>query len=144
MSLLTDARQYPLSAQVDIVFGDIPGSAAVPVLDLPQGATIVEMVLYVDTAFSGGTTHDLDIGDASDPNRYTPTISEIDATGIPTNAPVVNYFVTTGSEPQLTVTPTHTGGDPTAGAARLLVRYVVEGRHNENQGDGLEFQGAPA
>lgn len=144
MSILTDARQWPLRAQVDIDFGDIPGTAAVAVLDLPQGSVVTNIQLIVDTAFSGGTTHDLDIGDASDPNRYTPTITEIDAAGIPANPPVVTLFETTDAEPQITVTPAHVGGDPTAGALRLLVEYVVAGRHTENYGDGLEFQGAPA
>lgn len=144
MSLLTDARQYPLRAQVDIAFGDIPGSAAVSVLELPEGSVVTNIQLIVDTAFSGGTTHDLDIGDASDPNRYTATITEIDAAGIPANPPAVTLFETTLSEPEITVTPTHTGGDPTAGALRLLVEYVIAGRQNENQGVGLEFQGAPA
>lgn len=144
MSILTDARQWPLSAQVDIAFGDIPGAAEVEVLDLPQGAVITDIQVVVDTAFAGGTTHDLDIGDASEPTRYSATIVEIDAAGIPANPPAPTYFETTGAEPKLTVTPTHTGGDPTSGALRLLVQYVVAGRHNENEGDGLEFQGAPA
>lgn len=144
MSILTDARQWPLVAEVDIAFGDIPGAAAVEVLELPQGSVITSIQLVVDTAFSGGTTHDLDIGDVTDPNRYSQTIVELDAAGIPANPPAASLYETTDAEPKLTVTPTHTGGDPSAGAARLLVEYVVSGRHNENQGDGLEFQGAPA
>lgn len=134
MSLLTDSRQYPLVAVVDIVFGDIPGSALVNVLELPQNAVVTKIDLVVDTAFAGGTTHDLDIGDDVDPNRYTQTISEIDAAGVPTNPPAADFYQTTDAEPNITVTPTHTGGDPTSGAARLIVEYIIDGRHNENQG----------
>ena len=145
MSILTDARQKVCTAIVDIAFGDIATTAVeVPVLDLPVGSTVVDITLVVDTAFAGGTTHDLDIGDASDPNRYTAAISEIDAVGIPANPPAITGFETTDSEPQISVTPTHTGGSPTSGAARLIVGYVEAGRHDENFGDGLEFQGAPA
>lgn len=134
MSLLTDARQYPLLASVDIVFGDIPGSTLVNVLQLPQNSVVTKIDLVVDTAFAGGTTHDLDIGDDVDPNRYSQTICEIDAAGIPANPPAADLSQTTDAEPNITVTPTHTGGDPTSGAARLLVEYVIDGRHNENQG----------
>ena len=144
MSILTCARQKVCYAVVDIAFGDIPGATEVPVLDLPQGSTVVDITLVVDTAFAGGTTHDLDIGDVTDPNRYTQTISEIDAAGLPANPPAISGFETSSSEPQISVTPTHTGGDPTSGAARLIVGYVNADRHDENFGDGVEFQGAPA
>jgi len=144
MSILTAARQKGLVAIVDIAFGDIAGATEVPVLDLPQGATVTGITLVVDTAFAGGTTHDLDIGDVTDPNRYTQTISEIDAAGIPANPPAISGYETTSAEPQISVTPTHTGGDPTSGAARLIVEYVEAGRHDENYGAGVEFAGAPA
>ncbi len=143
MSILNDARQYPLQTSVDIAFGDVPGAAEVAVLDLPPNAVVTNLIFAVDTSFSGGTTHDLDIGDASDPNRYGRV--ELDgAAGLSATQPVITGFKTTDSEPQITVSPVHVGGDPTAGAARLIVEYIIEGRHNENQGDGLEFQGAPA
>lgn len=146
MSLLTDARQKICYAIVDIAFSDILATAVeVPVLDLPQGATVVSIDLVVDTPWSGMTTADLDVGDVTDPNRYTPTISELDgAAGIPTNPPVITGFETTASEPQISVTPTYTGAAVTAGAARLIVGYVEAGRHDENFGDGVEFAGAPA
>lgn len=132
--LKPDTRQYVLQAVSVIAFGDIPGSAAVEVVELPQNAVVTSIVLFVDTAFAGGTTHDLDIGDETDPNRYTQTISEIDAGGIPTNPPAVDYSQTAAADVNITVTPTHTGGDPTSGSARLIVQYYVDGRANENQG----------
>jgi methenyltetrahydromethanopterin cyclohydrolase len=145
MSVLTDARQKVCYAIVEVGFADVATTAAeVPVLDLPQGATVVDIQLVVDTAFAGGTTHDLDIGDVTDPNRYTQTIAEIDAPGIPANPPAVSGFETTAAEPQISVTPTHTGGSPTSGAARLIVGYLEAGRHDENFGDGVEFAGSPA
>lgn len=141
-ALKPDGRQYALQAVSVIVFGDIPGSDAVDVIELPQNAVVTSMVLVVDTAFAGGSTHDLDIGDTADPDRYTQTIAEIDASGIPTNAPAVSgsqaaddYYQTESGDEFITVTPTHTGGNPSSGSARLIVEYYIAGRQNENQGD---------
>ncbi len=134
-ALKPDGRQYLLQAVSVIDFSDIIETAvAVEVLELPQNSVITGIVLFVDTAFSGGTTHDLDIGDNTDPNRYTQTISEIDAGGIPTNPPAVDYYQTVQADVNITVTPTHTGAALSAGSARLIVQYYVAGRHNENQG----------
>lgn len=135
MSILTDARQYELTAVVDIVAADIVTTAvAVNVLELPQNSVVTSIVLFIDTAFDTGTTADLNIGDNTDPNRYTQTISEIDAAGIPTNPPAVDYYQTLAADTHITVTPTLTGIAMVAGAARLIVTYYVAGRHNENRG----------
>lgn len=137
MSILTDARQYPLVAVVDIDFSDIVTTAVlVNVLELPQNAVVTDINFVVDVSFAGGTTHDLDIGDDVDPNRYSQTIVEIDGTaGVPpTNEPRPDFYQTTDAEPNITVTPTHTGAALTSGSGRLIVEYVIAGRHNENQG----------
>ena len=134
MSILTDARQYELTAVVDIVAADIVTTAVeVQVLELPQNSVVTNIVLVVDTSFDTGTTADLDIGDNTDPNRYTQTISEIDgAAGIPANPPAADYYQTLAADTHITVTPTLTGIAMVAGAARLIVTYYVAGRHNEN------------
>lgn len=135
MSLLPDTRQYPLVAVADIDFSDIVTTAvAVNAVVLPQNSVVTKIDLVVDTAFAGGTTHDLDIGDDVDPNRYTQTISEIDAAGVPANPPAADFYQTTDAEPNITITPTHTGAALTSGAGRLIVEYVIAGRANENQG----------
>jgi len=136
MSILTDARQYPLVAVVDIVATDIDVTAvAVPVLELPQNSVVIEMVLFIDVPFDSGTTADLDIGDNTDPNRYTQTISEIDgAAGLPANPPAVDYYQTLAADTHIIVTPTLTGAALTVGSGRLIVKYYTAGRHNENRG----------
>ena len=136
MSILTDARQYELTAVVDIVAADIVTTAVeVEVLELPQNSVVTSIVLMIDTSFDTGTTADLDIGDNVDPNRYSQTICELDgAAGEPANPPAVDYFQTGAAETHITVTPTLTGIAMVAGAARLIVKYYVAGRHNENQG----------
>lgn len=134
-ALKPDGRQYSLTAESVIDFSDINTTAvAVEVFDLPQNSVITSIVLFVDTAFAGMTTADLNIGDDTDPNRYTQTISEIDAGGLPTNPPAVDYYQTLAADSHITVTPTLTGVAMTSGSARLIIEYYVSGRHNENQG----------
>lgn len=133
MALRPDTRQYPVVAYVEFTYADIPGSTAVAAIALPTKSIVTEIELYVQTSFAGGSTHDLDIGDATDDDEYTPTISELDGSaGRPANAPVTTGFQTTLAEPDIELLPTHTGGNPTSGAARLIVEYVTEGRFHEN------------
>jgi len=134
-ALYPDGRQYPLVAESVIGFADILTTAVpVTVMELPQNSVITSIVLYVDTAFSGATSADLDIGDNTDPNRYSQTICEIDAGGIPVNAPAADYYQTLAADSNIIVTPTLVGAAISAGSARLIVEYFVSGRHNENQG----------
>lgn len=133
MSLLPDTRQFPVVAYLEFTYADVPGSAAINAVALQAGSIVTAIQLWVTTSFSGGTTHDLDIGDATDPDEYTPTISELDgAAGLPANPPATTGFQTTISEPFITFTPVHTGGNPTAGAARFWVESICEGRAHEN------------
>jgi len=137
MSIPNVARQYPLSVFIDIVFGDIPLHAtAYALCAVPQGSVFTQMKAYVTTAFASAGTMDADFGDATDPDEYSGTIVEIDATGIPSNPPIVSGFKTTASEPDLLLTPTFgtTTTSPTVGAMRLLVTYITSGRNNENLG----------
>jgi hypothetical protein len=133
MALLPDTRQFPVVAYLEFTYADVAGSAAINAVAIQPGSIVTDIELWVTTSFSGGTTHDLDIGDATDPDEYTPTISELDgAAGLPANAPTTTGFQTTLSEPNITFTPVHTGGDPTAGAARFWVQSICEGRFHEN------------
>lgn len=133
MALTPDVRQFPVVAYLEFTYADVPGSAAIAAVALQVGSIVTGIELFVTTSFSGGTTHDLDIGDATDPDEYTPTISELDgAAGRPANPPATTGFQTTLSEPDINFTPVHTGGNPTAGAARFWVESICEGRAHEN------------
>ncbi len=135
MALPAIARQYPLFVFVDMVFGDWPLTAiAVNLFSIPLNSTITQIAVVIETAFAAAGDYDADIGDITDPNRYTQTIAEFDATGTPTNAPAVDLsFLTTSAEPNVNFTPVYTT-DPTAGEARLLFEYVQEDRANETDG----------
>jgi len=136
MAALTppDTRSYPLVAFVDITFSDMVGSTVVNLLAVPVGSIFIAMSLNVTTTFAGGTTHDCDIGDATDADEYSTTIIELDGSaGLPVNnATVTSRFLTTSSEPNLVFTPISTGGDPTSGVAYLYAEYIQNTKADEN------------
>lgn len=133
MALTSDVRQFPVVAYVEFTYAEIPTTAtAYTSIAVPVGSIFTLMKIFVSTAWAGGT-HDLDFGDATDADEYSETnIVELDGTaGFPTNQPVLTGFQTTLSEPDLVLTPTHSTA-ATAGAARLYVEYITEGRFHEN------------
>lgn len=139
MSLPNVARQYPLTAFIDVVFGDVPDHATeYSLCEVPLGSIVTRISMFVVTAFAGSsTTEDGDIGDTTLTTRYTDgTPAEFDATGIPSNLPSVTGFKTTSSEPNITLKMTYgtTTASPNAGAVRILIDYVTSGRNNENMG----------
>lgn len=147
MSILTDARQYPLVAIVELQQDDFTSGVPLAVLDLPPEAVVTGGQLIIDTAFDSATTDTLDVGftstnDADDPDHYLTGGADNGSTAqaidlVPTGRSAI-------AVEQITVELTEAGASGSAGRARLIVEYVIAGRHNENQGDGLEFQGAPA
>lgn len=141
MSILTAARQYALVAIANFTQAELPTGVAVDVLELPPGAVVTKVAVVIDTAFDSVTSDTIDVGDASVADRYDSTV---DAQAAGQNDGVPTGFETTSSEPNIQLTNTQVGGEGSAGAGRLIVEYVVAGRHNENQGDGVEFAGSPA
>ena len=132
MTILTDARQYPLVAVVDFTQVLLPTGVEVPVLQLPQNSVVTRVDVVIDTAFDSVTSDTIDIGDTTLTTRYSTSINAqvagVIAAGVPTG------FETTDAEPNITLINTQVGGEGTAGVGRLIVEYFVGGRHNENQG----------
>lgn len=147
MSILTSARQWPLVAVVEFTQADLTTGVPLAVLDVPQGAVITGGQLIIDTAFDSATSDTIDVGfttpdDTDDPDHYLAGGADNGSTPqsvalVPTGRAAV------GSE-QITIENTEVGAAGTAGVGRLIVEYVIEGRHTENYGDEPEFQGAPA
>jgi len=127
-------RQFALSVVSTFTYEDCVGAAAVALFGVQVGSKLTYINLTINTSFAGGTTHDADFGDATDPNEYSPTIVELDGTALaqPANPPALSGFVTTSAEPDILMTPTSTGGDPTSGSADLYATYIVKGRAHEN------------
>jgi hypothetical protein len=130
MSILTSARQYALRAVVNYTQAELPTAVGVPVLVLPQGAIVTSIMNVIDTAFNSVTSDTLDVGDVTAADRY---ISNDDAKAAGATAGVATGFATTATETTLVITNTAVGTEGTLGVGRLVVEYIVTGRHNENQ-----------
>lgn len=123
------ARQWPLAASVDIAFGDAPTTATFyEAIDLPGKARVVGGALVVKTAWDS-TTNTFAVGDSGAAARY------LSATDLKTVGTTVFDFSTDdGSAPlDIGVTYTETGAASTAGAAQVIVYYVIDDRSNEVQ-----------
>lgn len=142
MALKPDARQNLKYAIVDIALADVSDELSKEALELPQGSTVVDIQLVVDTVFNDTTTETLSIGDASSATRYANAVA-LGALGIVASVAPTG-FETTDAEPTINIVYAGGTGDATTGAARLIVGYVNAGRHDENFGAGVEFAGPPA
>lgn len=128
-------RQWPLVAYVDVALADLTSGSAVAAIDIPPGADIISGVYDVKTAFDSGTSDAVVI----QTNESTPTalVTDADAQAAVTTAftiPAGGLRVPT-TETGFTVDVKWTGAGTaaTAGAIRLKVTYMVDGRANEVQ-----------
>lgn len=125
----SSGRQYPLFADVTVSFDQIEDTGvAVNAIRLPFGAQIVGGALHVDQAFTGGSANALSIGDAVSGTRY---LNGANLRTLGRAALTLTGYVSDGGD--LLITPTHTGGAPTAGRIRVQVEYIIAGRAHENQ-----------
>ena len=125
MAITKDAgRQTTLTADVDFTFASLTNGSAEAAIDLPNGAVVTGGFVVVDTAFSTGAT--LDVGDGGDDDRYTSTAVAV-TTGR-TAITLTGYEYTAADTIDITMNST-----ATAGAARLVVEYYVDGRSSEVQ-----------
>lgn len=124
------ARQSPLELCIDIAFGD-PAAAGVAenIAQLPQNAIVTGGDLTVTTAWNS-TTNTFTLGDAGSANRYA---NAVDLKTLARTALTLTGYKHTVGE-WLKANLALTGGAPTAGAARLRLTYIVQGRSTSNQG----------
>lgn len=119
-------RQELIVAHVDISFADLVNNVAQAALDLPPNAVVVDGALVTTEAWNSVTSDVMDVGDATSGVRYL-TGGNIRALGA--RVPLVpTGFLTTPTQPSLTVRWTSVGGLPTTGKVRLEVEYYVKGR----------------
>jgi len=93
---------------------------------VPAGATVCGGYIVVDTAFDSTTSDVLDIGDGVDPDRYTSTPINLQATGA-TALTIDGYEYPAGDAIDIGWTAGSTG-TATAGSARVWVEYIVDKR----------------
>jgi hypothetical protein len=129
-------RQWVLSAEITVNWDDDFGAAADSgvvqnLVRLPVGARVVGGEIVVETVWDNGTAATIDIGDVTDPDRYTATPVDLTAAG--RTALTLTGFKTTTSERDVDADPVFTGTDATQGSAYIRVEYVIEDKANENQ-----------
>jgi len=133
---IPDTRQWPLAAYAPFSYEDALGvaDAAIVLFAVPAGAIITQLKLTTTVAFaSGGGTHDADIGDVVDTDRYSATVVELDGTaGAPTNNAVVDGSITTSAEPNVTLDFVDGTGVATSGAGFVVGTYIDTSRSTEN------------
>lgn len=122
-------RQWPLSAVVDIAFGDTPTTATFyEAADLPGSARVTGGALVVKTAWDS-TTNTFAVGDSGAAARYL-TATDLKTVGTTR----FDFSADDGSAPlDVGVTYTETGAAATAGAAQVIIEYVLDGKANEVQ-----------
>lgn len=132
-------RQEPIVAHLEIGLADLVGGfldaqATVHAAELttatafgtsiamPVGAVLVSGNVVVEEAFDSATSDVLDVGDASDDNRY---LNDGDLTAVGEIPLVPTGFIHTAAEPAIEITWTKVGAAPTQGRIRLEVTYYV-------------------
>lgn len=122
--------QYPVVVSVAFTYADIVTAVADALAQVPAGATVVGGEVIVDTAWDSVTSAALDVGDGDDPNRYTSSPVNLKSAGrTALTLTGYKYAETDDLEAVSAIV-----GATAAGAARINVMYVVEGRGHEVQG----------
>lgn len=123
-------RQEVIAATADFSFAHLVSGAYAAAVDLPGGAIVVGGHLAITTIFSSATDDKFSIGDkvgaASAANTtYAAQSADITAVGAVPIVPTGKKY----TEPSTVgVVWTGTGAPPSAGAGRLTVLYIVDGR----------------
>ena len=106
------------------------GSVNTNVAVLPSDASILNMVLQIETALTGNSISaaSIDVGSASGGAQYVSAASAFGAAGVNTLlnklGGVDHYILPNGGDKQIWVKGTSTTGTPTAGEMYLIIYYV--------------------
>ena len=123
-------RQCVLVASVDFTYADLTSGSQDAAINMPPGSSVIGGRLVIETAFNSATSDVAIVGDGADDNRYLASAS-IAATGIIGTWLVTGYEYTAADT--IDIQWTGTGAAPTAGAGRLEVEYIIDGRGGETQ-----------
>jgi hypothetical protein len=113
-------------ASVEKSFALVAAPGVFDITSLPAGAVVCGGEVVTETAVTGSTAYNVEIGDATTDNRY---LASTDKTSAARTALVPTGFVSTGEALRLTVTPTV--ADATAGRIAVRVEYTIQDRMGE-------------
>ena len=129
-------RQEVIAATADFKFSEVVSGAYAAAVDVPAGAIVVGGHLAITTIFNSATDDKFSIGDkvgaaAASNATYAAQSADVTVAGaVPILATGKKY-----TEPSsVCVVWTGAGAAPTAGAGRLTVLYIVDGRAAFTQG----------
>lgn len=123
----TSQVQRPRAVIQRFGFADIP-LATEPLCEVPAGAIVTRGSLVIVTPF--GSSRTFDVGDATDPNRYT--ASPIDGNTAARTALTLTGYKHTATE---VLSLVRAAGDaPAAGEGYVELEYIVEGAMDSVQG----------
>lgn len=129
-------RQEVIAATADFTFADVASGVYAGAIDVPAGAIVVAGHLAITTIFNSATDDKFSIGDqvgaaAATATTYAAQSADITAAGAVAIVPTGKKY----AEPSTVgVVWTGTGAAPSAGAGRLTVLYIVDGRSAFTQG----------
>jgi hypothetical protein len=128
MAFVKDSgRQYPKVAIATISYADFPvGTTDKETIDLPAGAIVIGGYVECVAAWATATlpTIDLQIGDVSYVSAPVALAAGTGAALVPTGTKLT-------ANDSVDVTIGGSGSAATAGSARIIVEYVVDGAANE-------------
>ncbi len=123
-------RQEVIAATADFTFADVTA------VDLPVGAIVVGDHLAINTIFNSAMDDKFSIGDQAIGSAAVATTYAAQSSDIAAPGPIP--IVPTGKKYSVPATVgvvwTGSGAAPTAGAGRLTVLYIVDGRAAFSQG----------
>ena len=125
-------RQELIVAHLDIGYADVTTyGTAENAFDLPGNAILLGGDVVVKTAWNSATTATLKLGDATDDDRYTSSAIDLKTAGR-TALTLTGYKHTVAEALKALIAQTGTAA--TAGALRITLLYMVEGRAAFSQG----------
>lgn len=129
-------RQEVIAATADFTYADVTSGTYAGAVDVPAGAIVVGGHLAITTIFNSATDDKFSIGDKVGANAAAAATYAAQSADI--TAPGAVEIVPTGkkyTEPSTVgIVWTGTGAAPSAGAGRLTVLYIVDGRAAFSQG----------
>ncbi len=130
-------RQDPIVGQALGAFGDVVSGTYLACVDVPAGAIVTGGGLAVTTLFDSATTDKFSIGDkvgaaAAVADTYAAQSADVTVAG--TWIPIVPTGKKYASPGSVGVVWTGVGAAPAAGAFRLIVQYIKDGRAAFAQG----------
>lgn len=132
----TPGRQDTIVAQVAFQFSDLTSGAYDAAVEVPSGAIVTGGYLAITTIFNSATDDKFSIGDKEGiatavKTTYAAQSADITAPGIVAIVPTGKKYASPGT---VGVSWTGTGAVPSAGAGRLVVEYIRDGRAAFTQG----------